>query len=281
MKAKRIALDFLLWIVGSALFSLSVNMFSAPNGILQGGLTGIATAINSLFPVIPIGTAILAMNLPLFALSRIYLKGGFLLRTVAATVIFTSVIDIGAAFIVPYEGDKLLGCLFCGVLSGTGLALVFITGASTGGTDIVAMLIRKKYPRLSMGTIMLWLDSAIVLLSLAVYRSLESAMYAILVIFISAKFIDLVLYGRGHGKLIFIVTEKARQVCGSIMSELGRGVTVIPVTGGYTGRNKNMILCAAKASELRSVLRIALRDDPGAFTMLCEAGEIIGEGFSQ
>ena len=279
MKIRRKLWDIFLWITGSAVFSLSVNMFSAPNNIVQGGLTGVGTVINYLVPLLPIGTAIFIMNIPLFILAWKYLRSRFLIRTLCATAVFTAFIDLGSVFITPYMGDKLLGCIFCGVLSGTGLALVFMTGATTGGTDIIAMLLRKKNPRLSIGRIILLIDFGVVLLSFAVYGELESVMYAIIVIFISSKVIDTVLYGSDHSKLVFIITEKGEDILSAIFGEIGRGATVLPVKGGYTQKEKELILCAAKKIQIRNILRLISQNDPKAFTVICDAGEVMGEGF--
>ena len=270
--------DFCLVISGSAIFSVSVNMFSAPNNIVQGGLTGIGTVANYLFSL-PIGTVMLVLNIPLFALALRHLRLKFVVKTVVSTLIFTSLIDLGAYVIPTYKGDMLLGCIFCGMLSGVGLALVFLTGATTGGTDIIAMLIRKKKPNISMGNIMLLADLAVILLSFAVYGEIESIMYAVIVIFISAKAIDFVLYGREHTKLLFIITSKKEAVLSAILLEIGRGASVLPVTGGYTGKDKHLILCAAKKMQIREILHLTSMKDPEAFTVICEAGQVVGKGF--
>ena len=278
MKIKNILWDSLLIIAGSAVFSVSVNMFSAPNNIVQGGLTGIGTVANYLFSL-PIGTVILVLNIPLFALALRYLRLKFVVRTVVSTLVFTCFIDLGAYVIPEYKGDMLLGCIFCGMLSGTGLALVFLTGSTTGGTDIIAMLIRKKKSDVSMGSIMLLADMVVIGLSFLVYREIESIMYAVIVIFISAKAIDFVLYGRDHTKLIFIITAKKETVLSAILLEIGRGASVLPVTGGYTGKDKSLILCAAKKTQIREILRLTAHKDPSAFTVVCDAGQVVGEGF--
>lgn len=265
-------------VCGSAVFSVSVNMFSSPNNIVQGGLTGIGTVANYLFSL-PIGTVMLVLNIPLFALALRYLRLKFVIRTVLSTLVFTTLIDLGSYIIPPYRGDMLLGCIFCGMLSGVGLALVFLTGATTGGTDIVAMLIRKKRPDISVGNIMLIADLAVIGLSFAVYGKIESIMYAVIVIFISAKAIDFVLYGREHTKLLFIITGKKEPMLSAILLEIGRGASVIPVTGGYTGKEKHLILCAAKKIQIRELLRLTADCDPEAFTVICDAGQVIGRGF--
>lgn len=278
MKIKNILRDLFLVVSGSAIFSISVNMFSSPNNIVQGGLTGIGTVMNYLFSL-PIGAVMLVLNIPLFALALRQLRFKFVIKTVISTFIFTSLIDLGAYIIPAYKGDVLLGCIFCGVLSGVGLALVFLTGSTTGGTDIIAMLIRKKRPDISVGNIMLLADLGVIGLSFLVYGKIESIMYAVIVIFISAKAIDFVLYGREHTKLIFIITTRKEQLLSSILLEIGRGASVIPVTGGYTGKEKNLILCAAKKIEIREILRLTADSDPEAFTVICDAGQVVGKGF--
>ena len=278
MKIKYLLRDLCLVVAGSAIFSVSVNMFSAPNNIVQGGLTGIGTVANYLFSL-PIGTVMLVLNIPLFALALRHLRLKFVIKTVVSTFIFTTLIDLGTYVIPPYKGDMLLGCIFCGMLSGTGLALVFLTGATTGGTDIIAMLIRKKKSGISMGNIMLLADLVVILLSFVVYREIESIMYAVIVIYISAKAIDFVLYGREHTKLIFIITAKKDAVLSAILLEIGRGASVLPVTGGYTGKDKSLILCAAKKMQIREILRLTQAKDSEAFTIVCDAGQVIGEGF--
>lgn len=279
MKIKSVLWDLCLTVSGSAIFSVSVNMFSAPNNIVQGGLTGIGTVANYLFSL-PIGMVMLVLNIPLFILAYRYLRGRFVIKTIVSTVIFTTFIDLGAYIIPPYRGDMLLSCIFCGVLSGTGLAMVFLTGATTGGTDIIAMLIRKRRPDISVGNIMLVADLAVIGLSFAVYGKTESIMYAVIVIFISAKAIDFVLYGREHTKLVFIITTKKDLLLSMILLEIGRGASVIPVTGGYTGKDKNLILCAVKKMQIREILRLASDKDPEAFTVICDAGQIVGKGFN-
>lgn len=278
MKSKNIIRDGASVVTGSVIFSISVNMFSSPNDIVQGGLTGIGTMANHLF-ALPIGAVIFVLNIPLFALALRHLRLKFVIKTVISTFIFTTLIDIGAYIIPSYKGDMLLGCIFCGVLSGAGLALVFLSGATTGGTDIIAMLIRKRRPDISIGNIMLVSDLLVIGLSYAVYQEIESIMYAVIVIFISAKAIDFVLYGREHTKLIFIITTRKEELLSAILLGIGRGASVIPVTGAYTGKEKNLIMCAAKKTEIREILRLTADSDPEAFTIICDAGQVVGRGF--
>ena len=278
VKVKSIT-NIIYALVGSALYAISVNVFSVPNGIVQGGLTGVATMLNKLFPFIPVGTAIFVMNVPLFIAAQRKISFAFVLKSIAATAAVTVLIDLGSLFLPAYEGDKLLASLFCGAVSGTGLALIFLAGATTGGTDIVAVLVRLKLPHISIGRIILFVDVIIVSLSWAVYGYIENIMYAFVALFISSRVVDMVIYGSDHGKLIFTVSEKSAEIAKRIMSEAGRGVSLIPVTGGYTGKDKKILLCAVRANEAKKINSIIKETDVKAFSVICDAGEIIGEGF--
>ncbi len=281
MKIRRILWDLFLCICGSAVFSVALNMFAVPNGIVLGGLTGLGTIVNHFFPTVPIGSFIFVLNVPLFISAKLFLKKGALSRTVTATVIFTSFIDIGAAVIPPYRGDTMLSCIFCGILSGLGLALVFLTGATTGGTDIIAMLIKSKKPAFSIGKIILLLDGMIVLLSGIAYGEIEAVMYALIVIFLTSRVIDFVMYGSEHSKMLIIVSEKYEEISDIIMKELMRGVTLLYGKGGYSKEERTLIWCTVRASQVHILQRSIREIDPLAFTVVCDAGEVIGSGFTE
>lgn len=281
MKARRILTDLLCCVGGSAIFSLALNMFAVPNDIVLGGLTGLGTIINHFFSAVPIGTFIFFMNVPLFASAKLFLKKGALSRTVIATLIFSFFIDLGAQVIPPYKGDIMLSCIFCGMLSGLGLALVFLTGATTGGTDIIAMLIKSRRPKISMGKTMLILDGLIVLLSGVAYGEIEAIMYALIVIFLTSRVIDYVLYGAEHSKMLVIVSEKSKEIADMIMSDFMRGVTIFQATGGFSGKPRQVLWCTVRASQVRNINRAVKGIDPKSFTVICDAGEVVGEGFSE
>ncbi len=279
-KFKRAFFEIVVLVAGCCLCSLAVNMFAAPNDIIQGGLTGVALVLKEIFPSLPVGTAIFVMNIPLFILAKIFLQKGFLLKTFVNTAVFTVIMDIGQLIIPPYTGDRLLSCLFCGVLVGAGLALVFSGGGTTGGTDIVAMLVRHAFKRLSLGRIILFLDACVLLFSFIVYGKIEAVLYAVIAMFMSSRMIDTLLYGSGHGKLLLIVTDKGEQIKKQLFSSLSRGLTTVKVHGGYTGDSKQLLLCAVRTVEVKSINKIISSCDKNAFTVICDAGDIIGEGFN-
>lgn len=271
--------DIVFFVVGSAIFAIGFNMFALPNTIICGGATGLATTINYFFPNIPVGTIMLAINVPLFATAFAFLGKKLFFRSFIATIILSLMIDLFALFIPAGTQDMLLASVFYGVCSGVGLALIFMRNATSGGTDIIAKLINKKYPHLSMGRMMFAVDLLIVALSSIALRDIESALYAAVVLFITSEFIDLIIYGMANSKTFMIVTTKPTEMSKEIISKLDRGATILPAKGAYTEEDKGMLICAVRTSEVRKLSRIIRAIDENAFTIVMEASEILGEGF--
>ncbi len=274
-----IILDGLFYIIGGAAYSISVNMFSTPNHISLGGLTGISTLINYVFPQLPVGVMLFIMNIPLYILAFKFLGVKFLAKTVVATAAVSVLIDLLKDFIPSYTNNPLLAAIFCGVTCGIALSLVFLRGATTGGSDIIAKLVHKFKPNLSLGKVLLICDVVVITISGIVYRNLESMLYASITIFVASKTVDFIIYGSAGGKLLLIVTSKVDEMTEAITQRLERGATILPAKGGYTGEDKNMILCAVRSHEIASINKIVKDVDPNAFTMITNASEIVGEGF--
>ncbi len=276
---KSLILNVLLCVTGVTLFAVSVNMFAVPNEILQGGVSGIAMIVNRFFSKVGIGVAVLLLNIPLFILAWVFLNKRFVIKTVSVTVFYSVMLDIVPAFVIPYTKDRLLACVFCGVLSGLGLGLIFLSGATTGGIDIIAMIVRKYFPNISIGRVILFIDIAVVSLSFFVYGEIESVMYALIVVFLASKFIDTVLSGRDYRKLVLVITEKADCVSREIAVQTGRGITFIDAVGAYTGQGKKLLMCACSVSQSRIIVKQVKKSDSKAFTVIMNVSEIVGEGF--
>ncbi len=270
--------DVLMWIIGCLLYAAAMNVFNVPNQIAPGGVSGIAMLLNHLFHT-PIGLMVLAINVPIFLIAWKFLGWRFLLNSMIATVLLSVSIDVTAPFLPAYQGDRLLAALFGGVLSGAGMALIFIRGATTGGVDIISRLLRRKWPHLPMGRLIMFCDLVVVAAAWIVYGNMESALYAIIVIFVSGQVIDYIMYGTGNGKMLFVVTTHAKEIADAVTKEMHRGVSILPVRGGYTGEDKNMLICAVRSSEVARLSRIIRRIDQNPFIVVAEAGEILGEGF--
>ncbi len=281
-KVKDFILDGLFFLAGSFIFAISVNTFTAPNNIAPGGLTGIATMLNYIWGI-PIGTVTLLMNIPIFLWGFFEVGYRFILKTIVATAVSSVMIDLTVNILPRYQGDMLLTTVFGGFFSGLGLALIFVRGGTTGGTDLIANLISLRVRHLSLGRLILIVDMIIVVASAFVYGSYESPLYATIVIYITSKVIDVVLYGAdiGNGKILFIVSRKNEEIAEKIMQILGRGVTELYSRGAYTKQDGEVLLCAVSRQEVYKVYDIIHSIDPDAFTIVGDAGEISGEGFKE
>lgn len=272
------ATDLLVYIAGGIIYSVAVLLFLSGNEISPGGLTGIATVLNYLF-MLPIGTVMFLLNIPILIVGFMKLGGVFILKTTVATVIISIILDIIESFLPAVAVDPILAAVFGGLLMGLGISMFMLRGATTGGVDIIAKLINRRFPHMMVGRLMLLSDAVVVALSAFAYKNVESALYSVIALYASSRVIDMMLYGADKGKIVYIITEKSAEMSGEIMSLVKRGITVIGVTGAYTGRRLNMLMCTVRRNEVSAVCRLARENDAGAFIVIAEAGEILGEGF--
>ncbi len=279
---KSLTLDFVMIVAGSICYAISIGMFSAPNHIAPGGLTGIATLLNYIsiewhFPfVIPIGLATILMNVPLIIASWMVLGRGMAARTLAGIVISSVLVDVLEPYIVPYTNDKILVCIFGGVVLGLGVGLIMRRGGTTGGSEVMARLLERKYPHMSVGSLILVVDGIVIALSALVYGALENALYAVVFVFIGAQVIDWVVYGGRHGKMALILSKKQEEISAAIMEQVDRGVTLLKAQGGYSGQDQNMILCALRPDEVFRLRQVVFEIDPNAFFMMLSTDEVRG-----
>lgn len=270
--------DLALIALGSLLFALSVVIFSAPNDIAPGGVTGLATMLNYLFRL-PIGVMSVAINIPLLLIGWKRLGHRFLLRTLLGLLLSSAMTDLLALFMPAFRGEPMLVCLFGGALAGLGLGLILSRGATTAGSEIVGRLLEQRFPHVPIGRLILLVDAAVVLLSAAVYRQLESPLYATVFIFVSSLVTDRVVYGGRAGRMAMILTSRQPELTEQIMQKLDRGVTLLEATGGYTGRAQKMLLCVVSREEAAPLKRLVFELDPGAFFMMLSTDEVYGFGW--
>lgn len=266
-----------IWIVGCSLYAIAVNSFVVPNDIAQSGVTGLAVFFNHLFHV-PVGATNFILNVPLLIMMWLFLGKKLVARTLWVTALLSIALD-AFAFMPDYSGDKILASLFCGLLQGAGLGIIMITGATSGGTDIVARLVHKRFPHVTVGSVVMFADAAIVAANMILLGSINSGLYAIIMIFVSTRVIDSLIYGTGNGKMLMIVTEKPDEVAKAIVSSQRRGVSVVPAKGAYTGKDKGILICVARKSEVSGIMKIIKAADDKTFIIVSEANEILGEGF--
>lgn len=277
---KKFLLDLLFILAGSTIYGFSVNAFTAPNQIAPGGVTGLATVLNFLFGT-PIGLIAFLINIPIILWAVVEIGYKLVVKTFIAIAVSSLMIDLFAYVVPPYKDNMLLAALFGGICEGVGLSLVFIRGATTGGTDMVARLLGRRLPHLSMGKLMLAIDGIIVAISAFAFGSVENAMYACIAIFVSTRLIDSILYGTdvGTGKLFFVMSPKVREMGDRVIKELDRTVTYLDSRGGYTKEPGETMLCAVRRFEVYQVQNIIREEDRDAFVIVGDAGEITGEGF--
>ena len=285
LNVKSVAIDNVFFIIGCVLYSLGVNIFAIPNNIAQSGITGLAIIINYLLPKLQVGLLAFLLNIPLLVLAWIFIGKRFTMKTLWVTAMLSLVIDgvklmMNKGLIGAYTGDKLLAAMFCGAMCGAGLALVIVRGATTGGTDVVGRLLKSAFPHLSIAKMIMLSDGIIVLTAAIVFRSVDSAMYAAILIFVSSRIMDFILYGTGSGKMLYIFTKDGESVAKEIVSKGRRGATVIETKGGYTGERGNLIICAARSSEIPRIRKLVKNVDPESCIVLSEANEILGKGFT-
>ena len=268
---------YLYIMAGVFLVALSLNMFLIPAKLAPGGASGIATILYYVAKV-PVGLTILVLNIPLWYFE--YRDHGLsvIVRTVFATVLMSSFTEI-FRFFQPITNELLLSSIYGGVLMGAGLGIVFSSGASTGGTDILAKLISRKVGFLSTGQALFAIDAVIVLSSGVIFRDIDIMLYSAVALFISSKLVDVLAEGVNYARGAYIISEHADEISRLIMDEVERGTTVFYGKGGYSGKEKKILYCVFRRSELVRIKEIVKSADPNAFLILNEVKEGLGEGF--
>lgn len=264
-------------LIGSVMFGLSVNLFIEPGEITMSGFTGVSTTINY-FLGTPIGIMMILLNLPLLFFEWRRAGGAGVLRT-GIGILFTSLAIDGLAFIRSDFTDPLLCAVFGGLVMGAGGGLLLTRGYTTGGSDLCAFLLTRKFRRLSTGRVILLIDVVIVVGSSALMQRWTGLLYSFVAVWCYTTAFDRVLEGFGGAKLVMIISDKYEIIAQQIADEMHRGVTLLYGAGWFTKAKRNMLLCVIKRSEQYALTNLARRVDPGAFVILSNASEVLGEGF--
>lgn len=288
--SKQWLLDYSYILVGSFILAIGFVYFISPHKIVPGGVYGIAIVVHhltkgmfSFWPEgFPIGLFGLILNIPLTIAGIKILGPRFGMKTIIGFVLASAFID-GITFLrpdgdLPLVNDILLSCVFGGVLAGFGLGLIFKSRATSGGSDIIAMIF-AKYTRLPLGKLMIYVDSVIVLLGLAAFRDWHIPLYSWVVIYITGRAIDLTLEGANYNKAVIIVSKKHAEIKNKILADLERGGTYLQGEGMFTGEQKQLIFTVVSRREVAILEEFINRIDPSAFITVMDAREILGEGF--
>ena len=267
--------NVLLILVGLVFCALGFNLFLIPNNIAAGGFTGIAQLINSVTGF-PVGTIALILNVPLFLVSMKSLGLRFGVRSLAATIGFSLLLDNLHVPVITH--DLWLSTVYGGLMSGLGFGLILRGSATTGGTDMLASLIHRLIPSIRVSVGMFIIDGLVILASAFVYDT-AAAMYALICILISNVVIDFVLEGPNSSHSFFIISDKSDEIASRIMQELDRGVTGLEGMGMYSHQHKRVLLCVVSRMETVTLRRIVFSVDPRAFVISAKAHDTYGEGF--
>ena len=269
--------------VGAIIYAISVNFFYMPGGLTSGGISGIAMISNRLLGT-PVGLVSILLNIPLFILGFWKLGRRFGISSLFGCALSFIATDLFALVPLPeitgtLREDTLLAALCGGALMGVGLGLVFAAGGTTGGSDIIVSLVNRRWPRLSMGRLILLTDFAVISAGGLVCRDVPGILYSLVGLVVSSYAVDAVLYGVGRGTAAFIITDKPEEVKQMIFDRFSRGVTEVRAAGGYTGAGRTLLLCAVNRREGAELRPMVMKTDPSAFVILTDAREVRGEGF--
>ena len=281
LNVKGFCTDLAYDLVGSVLYAAGIVCFVNPANMAPGGMSGVAILLNYLWGL-PIGTMTIVLNIPLLILSYIFLGKSLTWKTVKSLVISSLMVDLVMARYAPvYAGDRMIGGVFGGVLMGAGLAIIFLRGSTTGGTDIISFLVKKWYPHVPIGRMIMVVDCIIIGVSVLVFGNLESALYGLISLYCCSMVIDGIIYGLDKGSMVMVVSEKNDEIAAQIMDEPERGVTLLKGQGAYTGTDRDVLMCAVRKQQFARVRAIIYEKDPNAFVIVSETSEVLGEGFKQ
>lgn len=258
-------------------YAVGVSLFTDPNNMAPGGVTGISIILSRLLPV-STGTVIMLINIPILIFAVWKFGIAFTVSTIYAIALISSFTNV----LSPYGAatdDILLAALVGGTLTAVSIGVIFRAGATTGGTDIIVKALRLRFPHLKTGKIFFIADALVVTLSGIVFRDLNAALYAAISAICTSVVMDVVLYGRDEAKLLYIISSRAEEIAGRLLSDLDIGVTYIKGQGAYSGDNKRVIMCVVKKPVTPRAEEIVKQEDPHSFMIITSATEVFGEGY--
>lgn len=264
--------------LGAVIYALAFDWFVAPNQIAMGGVTGLAQIVNALVPVLPVGVLSILVNVPLFLAGWRLLGGRLLVSNLYAMAVSSLAIDVIAWMHTFPPMDPILATLYGGAGMGVGLGLVFSQGATTGGTDIIGKLLKLKFPWLPIGKLVMIPDMVVVILAAVVFGTVNAALYGLIQMYLLSKVMDMILYGWDTSRVAYIITDRWEETVQGLL-DMNRGVTLLQGKGAYTGAEKQVLLVAFRQREIVPIKRMLREIDPKAFFIVCDAHEILGEGF--
>lgn len=279
---KHIA-SYTLIFIGAVIYAFSVAIIVEPNHLAPGGVSGLSIIV-SYFTGIKTGYLILLFNVPLIIIGIKNFGAKFLYSTIFAIVVNSFFVNVFEGFLsgrnLPLD-DILLASICGGALDAISLGLIFRQGGTTGGTDIVARVIRKKVPGIEIGKVFIIVDMMVVILSAIAFRNIENAIYSGICVVLTGQILDKVLYGNQSARMLIIISDKSREIGRILLQEMNTGITYLKGTGGYTFREKNVIICIVRKRLLIKALQVIKKEDDKSFVIVSLADKVVGEGYKE
>ena len=276
-KFKQILKEMIETILGALIMATGVSLFLLPNQLSSGGIAGVATIFYYLLNI-PMGTVIIAINIPLFLFSMYKVGKMFFLKSIVGTVAMSIFIDL-LDKIEPLTNDRFLACIYGGILLGLGTTLLLKAESSTGGSDLISYIAKKYKPTVRSGNIIVIIDIIIIALNVIFFKEIEIGLYSAIAIYIMGKIIDIFFEGINFTKLMIIVSNKSEEIAKQIDQKVARGSTGLYGKGMYTNENKLILICAAYRKDVARIKIIAKEIDPKSFIVITNSREVVGQGF--
>lgn len=267
-------------LVGCAVFALGFNLFLRPNGLNAGGISGLSMVLVTILKFGTIGIFTGILNLPLFAVAGIKIGRHFIALSLFGMLVSSAMIDLFSLIPAP-DTDPLIASLYGGVMCGIGAGIVYTTGGSTGGSDIIVRLIKLKWKDVPIGLIDTGFDLLVALLTGLLYADVNLALYSGIAIVLSGQVIDAVVYRFDYSRVALIVSREYEQIAAVVGTKLGRGATFLQAEGSYSGKPTKVVLTAVRRQQLAELKRLVAQTDPNAFIIVQEAHQVLGDGFSK
>ena len=264
-------------IIATLIMAIGTSLFLLPNQLSSGGFAGIGTILYY-FLKIPMGITMLILNIPFFLISKLRLGKEFFVKSLIGTISFSIFVDI-LDKIPPLTNDRFLACIYGGIIIGIGTAIILKNNSSTGGSDLISYLIKSYNPKLRVGTILVIIDTIIVLLNMIFFKEIEIGLYSTITIYIMGKIIDIIFEGIYWTKLLIIISDKNEEIAKKIGEEIKRGTTGIYGKGMYKENNKLVLMCAATRIDIIKIKEIIKKIDEKAFVIIVNSREVVGKGF--
>lgn len=274
---KKILKEIIGTIVGSFIMAVGIALFLLPNQLSSGGIAGIATITYYLLKI-PMGTVIMAINIPLFLFSGYKIGKAFFIKSIIGTISLSFFIDI-LDKIEPLTNDRFLACVYGGIIIGIGTAILLKENSSTGGSDLISYIAKKYNPTIRTSNIILIIDFIIICLNMLFFKEIEIGLYSAIAIYLMGKIIDILFEGIYFTKMMIIISDKSEEIAKSIENEIKRGTTGIYGKGMYTNKEKLILMCVAPRKDIAKIKLMARKIDANSFIIITNSREVLGQGF--